>query len=391
MSSRLEDVVVLVMDCEHNTAMPSAPGAEFGYSVGTADIRDGRISLESAKRVSEATYERWTRRGKPQRDDLILAREAPVGQVGRISGTFWICLGQRTVLVRPNKAIVDPRYLHYLLLGPDVQQWMQERASGSTVEHLNVEDVRQIALGDLPATKDQHAIAGVLGALDDKIEANDRTLSAIDALVRAEVAGAQLAADSEIPLGDLVRRVSDIAKPAALSATTLYVGLEHMTRSSIFLREWGSGDGLASAKSRFESGDILFGKLRPYFKKIAVAPAPGVCSTEVLVLRPRVAGQAAFSSVVCASDEVVDYASSGSQGTRMPRVSWDYLSRFRVPVPSVTAMEALHRRIAPQVHLGVRLPWQSSALAQLRDALLPKLLCGELLVPEAEKLVEEAI
>src|SRR5690606_18060292 len=82
----LADVCLQITDCEHKTA-PAAPrGTEYGYSVGTPCIKNGRLLLDAAKRVDRATYEKWTARAVPQKDDIILTREAPVGEAALLDG-----------------------------------------------------------------------------------------------------------------------------------------------------------------------------------------------------------------------------------------------------------------------------------------------------------------
>src|SRR5690606_16903207 len=108
----LADVCLQITDCEHKTA-PAAPrGTEYGYSVGTPCIKNGRLLLDAAKRVDRATYEKWTARAVPQKDDIILTREAPVGESALLDGNSRVCLGQRTVLLRPDPLKIDPRFLH---------------------------------------------------------------------------------------------------------------------------------------------------------------------------------------------------------------------------------------------------------------------------------------
>jgi type I restriction enzyme S subunit len=242
----------------------------------------------------------------------------------------------------------------------------------------------------VPPLPEQRAIAEVLGALDDKIEANRRTQEITEGLARARVAKAQEESDSVLPIGSIVERVSDIVQPGDIPDEAAYVGLEHMPQGSILLKEHGRPAGLASAKAKFRSRDVLFGKLRPYFKKVAIAPGVGVCSTDILVLRPK-ADDWAVAAAVCASDEVIDYASAGSEGTRMPRVSWDYLSRFEVPVPDPDRRQALQAQVSPLLELGISLTVESDRLAAVRDALLPRLLSGELRVRDAESIVGEAV
>jgi type I restriction enzyme, S subunit len=121
---------------------------------------------------------------EPQADDLILAREAPIGNVAIIPANLKVCLGQRTVLIRPNPAKVLPRYLLYLLLGDDIQGRIRSISNGATVHHLNMKDIRNLALRPLPSKAIQHRIASVLSAYDDLIENNTRRITILEEMVR---------------------------------------------------------------------------------------------------------------------------------------------------------------------------------------------------------------
>lgn len=280
-------------------------------------------------------------------------------------------------------------WLYYRLQAPDYIGHVTGSATGTTVRHLSPLDVSRFSFA-LPPLSEQRAIAEVLGALDDKIEANRRTQASAESLARMLVAQARAEADLILSIGALVDRVTTILQPADIPVDATYVALEHMSRGSLFLSEFGTPEAVASAKATFRPKDILFGKLRPYFKKVAVAPSDGVCSTDILVLRAK-SGDWAVASAVCASDEVIDYATAGSEGTRMPRVSWDYLSRLELPMPDYDQRIALQAEVAPLLELGMALSSEARRLAALRDALLPKLLSGELRVRDAEQLVEEVV
>lgn len=178
----LRDFCSAIVDCEHKTA----PIAPVGIpSIRTSNIKNGRIDFENANRVSPETYAEWTQRMEPQPGDLILAREAPVGEVGMIPPGQRACLGQRTVLIRPIPELLDSRYLLYLLLTPEMRHEMDVRASGSTVAHLNMSDIRQLELPEIPPLDDQRAIASVLGSLDDKIELNRRMNRTLEQMAAA--------------------------------------------------------------------------------------------------------------------------------------------------------------------------------------------------------------
>ena len=182
-SAKLGDVLDKIIDCEHKTA-PETIEEVYAYSVGTPHLKEGRILYSQAKPISQETYLQWTKRGEPEAGDLILAREAPVGQVGLV-GNVRVALGQRTVLLKVNKKLCVPRYLHYKLISPRMQRLMQVWSEGSTVAHLNVKDIPKLDIGNLPPLSEQRRVAEILGSLDDKIEANNALLNSLDGLGNA--------------------------------------------------------------------------------------------------------------------------------------------------------------------------------------------------------------
>lgn len=363
MVTKLGDVLNQIVDCEHKTA-PETQDEIFGYSVGTPHIRDGRILFDQAKPISESTYQEWTRRGAPDAGDLILAREAPVGQVGLVPENPKIALGQRTVLLRVKKDICEPRYLHYKLLSNEMQRKMSDWSEGSTVQHLNVKDIPKLELGTLPSLEEQKHIAEILGSVDDKIEANSRLLDSLDELLRLEYIAVQ--GDSELNISDIASEVKDGVSPADILPDEVYVGLEHLPRRDVWLRDWGRGEEVTSNKSRFNKGDILFGKLRPYFHKVVVAPVDGICSTDIIVARPK-QGFEGLALQALSSDAVVAHATNASNGTRMPRAKWSDLKdlgvRGSADSKSVVSFDLMTALVA-----------ENRKLAEIRDLLIQKLI-----------------
>jgi len=143
----LNDICELIVDCEHKTA----PKQETGYpSIRTPNIGKGVLILEGVNRVSEETYITWTRRAIPQEDDLILAREAPAGNIGVIPKNVKVCLGQRTVLIRPKKDKFLSKYLAFLILSQKVQKQLLSHSTGATVQHINMKDIRAFKIYNLP-------------------------------------------------------------------------------------------------------------------------------------------------------------------------------------------------------------------------------------------------
>lgn len=178
----LSAICELIVDCEHKTA----PIQETGYpSIRTPNIGRGYFILDGVNRVSEETYKLWTRRAIPQPGDLIMAREAPVGNVALIPPGLQPCLGQRTLLIRPDRSKVDPSFLNYFLNGPHGQALIHAKTNGATVPHLNMKDVRTMDLPELPPLPLQRRIAGILSAYDGLIENSQRRIKILETMARA--------------------------------------------------------------------------------------------------------------------------------------------------------------------------------------------------------------
>ena len=121
----------------------------------------------------------------------------------------------------------------------------------------------------------------------------------------------------------------------------LYIGLEHIGEGKLALTGRGVATDVSSTKSRFQQGDILFGKLRPYFRKVVRAPEDGLCSTDIWVVRAEEGVDQDYLHYCMASKEFVDFATSGSEGTRMPRANWAYVSEYTICVPPLPEQRAI--------------------------------------------------
>lgn len=120
-----------------------------------------------------------------------------------------------------------------------------------------------------------------------------------------------------------------------------YVGLEHIAPESRRISEWGYAQDVSSAKTVFEAGDTLFGKLRPNLKKVAYAEFCGICSTDILVLRAIKSCCPKFIYRVLSSERVVSAAVESSYGNVMPRTSWNYLSEVECLIPPLPEQQKI--------------------------------------------------
>jgi type I restriction enzyme, S subunit len=143
-------------------------------------------------------------------------------------------------------------------------------------------------------------------------------------------------------LQDLCDLVSRQVDPTALK-DALYVGLEHLAPGR--MRRIGSGLGaeVQSGKFAFEANDVLYGKLRPYLDKAVLAEAHGLCTTELLVLRPKATVDSRFLACVVHTPAFVEHAMSGVTGAHHPRTSWTHIANFSLPCFTLAEQRELAR------------------------------------------------
>lgn len=175
---KLKQLCSEIVDCVNKTAPTSDVPTPYKM-LRTSDIREGKINLENLNCVTKEVYEKWTRRGKLQKGDVIFTREAPLGEVGLVREEKNYFLGQRLVLFRANDKICDGRFLMYSLLWHDNKQAIISKGVGSTVAHLRVPECENIEI-KAPDLDIQHRIADILSAYDDLIENNQKQIKLLE-------------------------------------------------------------------------------------------------------------------------------------------------------------------------------------------------------------------
>ena len=286
-------------------------------------------------------------------------------------------------------------FAYYLLRTADLRSHLIANMNGSSGRQRIQSDALRNYVVDLPSLEEQQRVVEVLGALDDKIESNRAQQRIGEQLLRAVIEGIlhQFSEADFISFDAYCTQSKESVRPENVGNGDKYIALEHMPRGSIFLNSWEIAElaGIASNKTRFRHGDLLFGKLRPYFKKVGVTPVSGVCSTDILVIRPRLPEFLPFIAVIASSDALIDSISASATGTRMPRASWRDIAAWTVPhIPDETLTVLLDPANQLMAFLET-LSLQNLKLEQLRDALLPELMSGRMRVDEAGCLVSEAL
>lgn len=178
----LKSICSLIVDCPHSTPV----WTKSGYVVlRNNNIKNGKLDLSNPSFTDEAHFIARNRRAKPSTGDIVITREAPMGEVCAIPSGLECCLGQRQVLLRPNPEIVTPRFILYALQSEFVQNQISwNEGTGSTVSNLRIPILEALKIPTPPIEK-QRAIASILGSLDDKIEVNRRINQTLEAMAQA--------------------------------------------------------------------------------------------------------------------------------------------------------------------------------------------------------------
>ena len=151
----------LVIDCKNKTAPYTDSGIRL---IRTTNVRDGRMNLNDQKYIDQKTYEIWSARCAPEPGDILITREAPMGEVCLIPPGEQICLGQRMMLARVVPNTIDRNFMIYSLRDRNLMDRVQDKPIGATVQHLRVGGVETL-LVPLPPLVEQHRIVAKLDAL----------------------------------------------------------------------------------------------------------------------------------------------------------------------------------------------------------------------------------
>lgn len=178
----LSEAGVSIIDCEHRT--PPATPVGFPY-IAIPQMKKGRLDLSGSRRISPEHFSDWTKKALPQTHDVILSRRCNPGETALVPAGLQCAVGQNLVLLRADGVKIYPQFLRWLVRG--TEWWEQIRRFlnvGAVFDSLKCADIPNFEL-PIPPVSEQRAIAELLGALDNKIELNDRTNETIEAVARA--------------------------------------------------------------------------------------------------------------------------------------------------------------------------------------------------------------
>jgi type I restriction enzyme, S subunit len=170
-----------ITDCHHSSPVFLPHGK---HVVRNFNIKNGRMLLDNVFFTNNSTFEQRVSRAKPEAGDLIITREAPMGEVCIIPEGVECCLGQRMVLIKPDLKKVDKQFLLYALLSDYSQtQIHQSNGTGSIVSNLRIPVLKALRVPNLKLPT-QKFIGKTLGAIDKKIELNIKINEELEAMAK---------------------------------------------------------------------------------------------------------------------------------------------------------------------------------------------------------------
>ena len=377
---KMEDILESLIDYRGKTPQKSDKGI---MTLSAKSVRDGYIDYSQCYFISEEEYKRFMVRGFPKIGDVLMTTEAPLGVTARLDRED-IALAQRLLTLRGKTGVLDTGYLYYYLRSPVGQGKLKERQTGTTVTGIKQAEFRKIKV-DLPDIEPQRKVASVLETIDEKIKCNNAINENLSDQIQA-IYSNEFDPTTHTPSGilaDICRYSSDRIPVSELSVST-YFSTENMQPNKM-----GSVDATSlpsiTQTTGCHKGDVLVSNIRPYFKKIVyVTDDHCGCSTDVLCFVPKENQYSAFLFGTLYMDRFFDFMVAGSKGTKMPRGDKQQIMNYPVVLPDAESLNLFNGLIGPMLDQIATNRIESSRLASLRDALLPKLMSGELDVSEMD-------
>lgn len=361
--------VARIYDGPHATPKKVTQGPWY---LNIASLQSGRLVLAASYHISEADFPRWTRRVEPRAGDLLFSYETRIGDAALMSGGIRACLGRRMGLLRPTRGSIEPRFLLYAYLSPEFQETLRRQTIfGATVERLPISEMGRWEI-PLPPRSEQCSIAGVLGALDDKIEINRHVEVTTWSLAAAHFEDLKAKPEDRVPLSSILALAYGKALPAASRVpgeTPVYgsggvVGWHNkplVSGPGIIVGRKGTAGSVHWCSDSFFPIDTTF-----YVDNSSV---PMIFAYFVL----RSLG--------------LDHMNADSA---VPGLNRNTALSQLVPLPGEEEIASFSGLAETLVDAATAAAAENRLIAAIRDALLPKLLSGEVRVQDAEALAEEA-
>ena len=333
---RISDLGRIITGATPPTKEPYLFGSEVSFLT-PSDMTFDRRHVQTKRGVSAAGAARFSTRLLPTNAVAVVCIGATIGKVCMTDGP--VLTNQQVNSIVVDESRHSPDFVYYLMR--TMRNRLKAVAGGAATPIVNKSSFALLEI-TVPGRRTQFRIGAYLKSFDDLIEINQRRIEILEEMARllyrewfvyfrypghegVELVGSEVGA---IPEGwiagkfsDLVSEITETVSPDDIGEGTPVVGLQHLPRRSTTLHDWENASHVGSRRKVFSEGDILFGKIRPYFHKVVDTPISGYSSTDAIVFRPKGEPFRSRALAVASSDEFVGVATATSNGTKMPRAN----------------------------------------------------------------------
>ncbi|MBR0237144.1 MAG: restriction endonuclease subunit S [Thermoguttaceae bacterium] len=339
---------------------------------------------EKVRYISRDTYENWFR-AHPQSGDIIFVNKGTPGRVCFCPENIDFCIAQDMMAFRSDSSQLYNKYLLALLRSRELQEQIRITSVGDTIPHFKKEFLKELSI-PLPPLSIQHIIGDFYFTLSDKIELNNRINANLEQ--QAQAIFKSWFVDFE-PFGG---KMPKDWKMGTISDICCYsnnkVNVEYLTLDNYFSTEnmQPNRQGALQATSlpnikqttACKKGDVLVSNIRPNFKKILYCFSDCGCSTDVLCFVPNNRELSTYLYSALYSDKFFDYVVAGVKGTKMPRGDKQQIMKYPIYIPTTEYFEQFNQIVSPMLETVYINRLEINNLSSLRDALVPKLMSGEI-------------
>jgi type I restriction enzyme S subunit len=362
------------------------------------NLGPGYLKLNNVDYISEEDYKKLFQESSRAISRLI-SGDILIGIIGTFGNAYLYKENDRfgisssVGIIRPDKAILNPRFLYYLVTGEDFKNTHDAYKGGSVQGYTNIPTIKSLPIS-IPPLPEQKAIASVLSSLDDKIDLLHRQNKTLEAIA-AETLFRQWFIEEaqedweEVCLEDITQRITD---GSHYSPPTTEEGMPMASVKDMY--DWGINKDtcrrisyedykkLVDADCRPLKNDILIAKDGSYLKHVFVVEQDLdiVILSSIAILRPNFKMHPILLALFLKQPSTLDQLENIVTGAVIPRIVLKDFRKFQLLLPPKNIQERAVSSIFPLYRKCWGNNKQIRTLERLRDTLLPKLMSGEVRV-----------
>ena len=358
---------------EFTKYMKYIPDGEI-IAIRALNLKNGTLVLEDIRRIARDVSESLER-SRLYKNDIVLSYTGTVGECAQITENGKYHLAPNVCKITPKAEVVDPIFLFQYVRSSLFKQVMLNYCHGSTQPTIPMTTIRELPVEIEFDTVQQRKVADIISCIDDKIALNQQINKNLEETLEAIYQ----------------ERFSSVTKNALSDVCTYSkerISVKDLTLDNYYSTEnmlpYKAGADIAtslpmtSQTIKCHIGDVLVSNIRPYFKKILYCYCDCGCSNDVLCFTPKSKNLSAFLYCTLYADRFFDFMVAGAKGTKMPRGDKQQIMTYPVQLPLAEELETFNALANPMLQQINTNSVENNRLAALRDALLPRLMSGEI-------------